>query len=285
MSESQSVEIAAVGFLVMAFTDEDAAGETLKLMKDAKKHKEFYFEDAAVVRQDAEGKVHYHETGDMHTGKGAGIGALIGGVLGILGGPAGVALGAGAGAAIGGAAAHGDAGFRDESLEAVGVALKPGTSAVAAITSHAFLRAVQKQVPVEDVRGAVHNLSTEISSRLEQGQSMALGIILAEEGLAVKEVAVGEDYAEIFGVVATDEGVAAGAALVTTDEVDYEVGVATEKGVFFEAGTITDDEAVIVDYVEAGKEPEEGESAEEEDNDQEADAGDDESTAEAVDAG
>jgi hypothetical protein len=103
--------------------------------------------------------------------------------------------------------------------------------------------------------------------------------------LAVTEVAVGEDYAEIFGVVATDEGVAAGAALVTADEVDYEVGVATEEGVFVEAGTITDDEAVIVDYVEAGKEPEEGESAEEEDNDQEADAGDDESTAEAVDAG
>jgi uncharacterized membrane protein len=204
----------------------------------------------------------------MHTGKGAGIGALIGGVLGILGGPAGVALGAGAGAAIGGAAAHGDAGFRDESLEAVGVALQPGTSAVAAITSHAFLRAVQKQVPVQDIRGAVHNLSTEISSRLEEGQSMALGIILSEEGLAVKEVAVGEDHAEIFGVVATDEGVAAGAALVTADEVDYEIGVATEEGVFVEAGAVTEDEAVVVDYVEAG------ELAAEEDAGQEEDVGD-----------
>lgn len=266
MSNAETQGVAAVGFLVMAFTDEDAGDETLKLMKEAKKQKEFYFEDAAVVKQDAKGKVHYHETGDMHTGKGAGIGALIGGVLGILGGPAGVALGAGAGAAIGGAAAHGDAGFRDESLEAVGVALQPGTSAVAAITSHAFLRAVQKEVPVEDIRGAVHNLSTEISRRLEQGQSMALGIMLAEDGLAVEEVAVGEDYAEIFEVVATDEGVAAGAALVTADEVDYEVGVATEEGVFVEAGAVTADEAVVVDTIEAG------ESAEEEDVDVEVEA-------------
>ena len=41
-------------------------------------------------------------------------------------------LGAGAGAIVGGAAAHGDGGFRDESLSQLGVALKPGTSALAA---------------------------------------------------------------------------------------------------------------------------------------------------------
>ncbi len=61
-------------------------------------------------------------------------------------------LGAGAGAAIGAAAAHGDAGFKDESLETIGVALQPGTSAVAAITSHDFLKAVQQQVAIEDIR-------------------------------------------------------------------------------------------------------------------------------------
>ena len=95
--------VPAVGFLVVAFTDATAADQALDAMKDAKKQQRFYFEDAAVVTQDAQGKVKYHETGDMSTGKGAGIGALVGGVLGILGGPAGVALGAGAGAAVGGA--------------------------------------------------------------------------------------------------------------------------------------------------------------------------------------
>lgn len=248
MSNQESPGIAAVGFLVMAFTDENAADETLKMLKEAKKEGQFYFEDAAVIRQDAKGKVHYHETGDMHTGKGATIGALVGGVLGILGGPAGVALGAGAGAAIGGTAAHGDAGFRDESLKSVGVALKPGTSAVAAITSHDFLKAVQKQVPVDEIRGVIHNLAAEISARLEQGQSMAVGVVLTEEGLAVQEVAVGRESAAIYEAVVTDEGVVAGAAVATAGEVDYEVAVATEEGDFVEAGAVTADEAVVVDY-------------------------------------
>ncbi len=273
MSETQTEDIFAVGFLVMAFTDENAADEVLKEMKEAKKQKQFYFEDAAVVRQDAKGKVHYHETGDMHTGKGAEAGALIGGLLGILGGPAGVALGAGAGAAIGAAAAHGDAGFRDESLKSVGVALKPGTSALSVITSHDFLRAVQKEVDIADIRSMVSNLANEISSRLEEGKSMALGIIMSEEGLAVKEVAVSEDSAEVFGLVVTDEAVIAGAALVTADEVDYEVGVATAKGTAVEAGVVTEDEAVVVDYVEMDEAPDEEDTGDEEGAAEEEEAG------------
>ena len=188
MSDEQYVP--AVGFLVMAFTDEMSGDDALKAMKDAKKQGQFYFEDAAVIKQDSAGKVDYHETGDMSTGKGAGVGALVGGIIGILGGPAGVALGAGAGAAIGAAAAHGDAGFRDESLETIGVALQPGTSAVAAITSHDFLKAVQKQVAIEDIRAAVSNLSNELSAQLANNKSVAIGLLLAEDGLAIKEIAV-----------------------------------------------------------------------------------------------
>ena len=113
MSDSQQQGVPAVGFLVMAFLDETAADQTLDAMKQAKKQGQFYFEDAAVIRQDAQGKVHYHETGEMARGKGAGIGALVGGIVGVLGGPVGVALGAGVGAAVG-AAASGDKGFRNE---------------------------------------------------------------------------------------------------------------------------------------------------------------------------
>ena len=247
MSSTEQQGIPGVGFLVLAFNDERAADETLKMMKDAKKKKQFYFEDATVVRQDAKGEVHYDETADMHTGKGAGIGALVGGVIGILGGPAGVVLGAGAGAAIGAAAAHGDAGFRDESLETVGVALKPGTSAVAAITSDAFLKAVRDQIPVTEVRRFVKDLANEISYRLEQGQDMGLGIILTEEGLAAKEVAIGADSTEVFGLVETDEGIVAGAAVVTDEGTAYEIGVATEDGAVMETGVVTPDGEVIVD--------------------------------------
>jgi len=249
MSNTESEGIPGVGFLVMAFNDEKAADEVLKMMKDAKKHKQFYFEDATVITQDAKGKVHYHETGDMHTGKGAGVGALVGGTLGILGGPGGVVLGASAGAAIGAVAAHGDAGFRDESLDTVGVALKPGSSAVAAITSHSFLKAVQDQIPVAEVHSFVKDLAGEISNRLEQDQDMGLGIILTENGLAAKEVAVGADSTEVFGFVETDEGVVFGAAVVTAEGAAYEIDVATEEGVAVEMGVVTEDGEVIVDEV------------------------------------
>ncbi|MBE2222837.1 MAG: DUF1269 domain-containing protein [Anaerolineae bacterium] len=249
MSDQQTEGVAAVGFLVMAFTDETSADDALQALKDAKKQKLFYFEDAAVITQDADGAVHHHETGDMSTGKGAGMGALVGGILGILGGPAGIAAGAGAGAVIGAAAAHGDAGFKDESLETIGVALQPGTSALAAITSHDFLKAVQKQVGAAEIQTAVSNLATEISARLSEGKSMAFGLILTEDGLAVKEVAVGEDSVEVVGAVITDDAMIAGAAVATADGVAYEVGVATEDGAAMEAGVITEDEAVIVDDV------------------------------------
>ena len=51
MSDTQQQGIPAVGFLVVAFTDEMAADQALDAMKAAKKQQQFYFEDAAVIRQ------------------------------------------------------------------------------------------------------------------------------------------------------------------------------------------------------------------------------------------
>jgi uncharacterized membrane protein len=252
MSSTETQGVAAVGFLIMAFTDEMAGDEALKAMKEAKKQNKFYFEDAAVIRQDAKGKVHYQETGDMRMGKGSGAGALIGGILGILGGPAGIAIGASAGAALGAAATHGDAGFRDESLKTVGLALMPGTSAVTAITSDAFLRALQQQVSLEDIRAVVTNLAAEISTRLNEGKDVAMGIILTEAGLAFKEVAVGENSAEVVGLAITDDAVLAGAAVATADRLDYQVAGATNEGAFVETGAVTKEGALIIDDVVTG---------------------------------
>jgi uncharacterized membrane protein len=241
--------VPAVGFLVIAFTAETAGDDALEAMKEAKKQQKFYFENAAVIRQDANGKVHYKETGDMHMGKGAGVGALIGGVLGILGGPAGIAIGASAGAALGAAASHGDAGFRDESLQKVGLALRPGTSAVVAITDEIFLRSLQEQVSIEDIRTIVSNLAGEISYRLNEGKSVALGIILAETGLAFKELAVDENSAEVVGLAITNDAVIAGVAVATADQLDYKLAAATEEGAVGEVGTATKEGALIVDDV------------------------------------
>lgn len=241
--------VPAVGFLVMAFTDVTAADQALDAMKDAKQQQQFYFEDAAVITQDAQGKVKYHETGDMGVGKGAGIGALVGGVLGVLGGPAGVALGAGAGAAIGAAFAAHDGGFKNENLQTVGLALMPNTSAIAVITSHDFLKAMQQQVPIEDIRTAVGKLAAELSAQLAAGKCVAIGMLLTPDGLGIKEIAADETSTQVVGAVITADAVAAGAAVVTAEGAAYEVVVATAEGAVGEAGVITDEGAEIVDVV------------------------------------
>lgn len=241
--------IPAVGFLVVAFTDATAADQALDAMKDAKKQQQFYFEDAAVITQDAQGKVKYHETGDMSTGKGAGIGALVGGVIGILAGPAGVVVGAGAGAAIGAAFAAHDGGFKNDNLQTIGMALKPNTSAVAVITSHDFLKAMQQQVPIEDIRTVVGNLAAELSTQLAAGKCVAIGLLLTPDGLAIKEIAADETSTQVVGAVITGDAVVVGAAVATADGAAYEVVAATADGAVGEAGEVTDEGAVVVDAV------------------------------------
>jgi uncharacterized membrane protein len=242
VGETERAGIPAVGFLVAAFIDEAAAEEALKAMQKAKSQGQFYFEDAGVIRQDAQGKVHYFETGDMSKGRGAGAGALVGGIIGILGGPAGVALGAGIGAAVGAGVASRDKGFRDESLGTIGAALKPGTSAIAMITSHAFLEAVQKQVDIEDVRATVDRLAAELSARLAEDKNVAIGLLLTAEGLAIQEIAANEQTAEVVGAVLTEDAIAVGALVATADGVAYQVVAANDEGAIVETGVIAAEE-------------------------------------------
>ena len=247
--EAQEEPTVGVGMLVAAFTDENAAEGTFKAIKQAQKERGIRFEEAAVIRQDADGDVHYTETGDMTAGKGAGIGALVGGVIGILGGPAGIAIGAGAGALVGGLAAKGDAGYDDASLKELGVALQPGTSAIVVITSSLFLKAMRTYGDKEQMREAVTNLSQGISAHLAEGNNVALALIITEKGVAVKEVVANEESAHVIGAVATEEGWAAAEALVTEEGVAVQRFAGTDKVVAGEGVVVTEEGAVAGGFV------------------------------------
>ncbi len=248
-TSGSSEGIAGVGMIIAAFVDEMAADQTLDKMKQAKKAGTFYFDDAAVVRQDPKGKVHIKETGDMSTGKGSGIGAVIGGVVGLLGGPAGVALGASVGAAIGAISAHTDGGFDHESLKTLGDALLPGTSAIAATTSKKFVEEVRKQRPQAETMTTAQELAYGIHQRLSARQDVLLGLLITEEGIAATQIVSSPSMVEIFGVVATEDGVAASHTLATDEGVAYEVGVSDGTDVAYEAGVATEDGAAVVDVV------------------------------------
>jgi uncharacterized membrane protein len=233
MYEKQTKLNPDAGFLVMAFTEETAGDEALKALEAAKLHHQFYFESAAVIRQDASGKAQYRETGDTSIREGAGVGALIGGTLGVLGGPIGIVIGAGIGGAIGAAAAQYDDGFKNEGLHNFGVALKPGTSAVIAVTSDDFLRSVQKQVAIEDIRQFVSDLAVEISASLNEGKSVALKFFLVGSELSFKEAAASINSAEL---------VAKMLALGTAASNEYHAAI--KQGKVSKAGDLTVDDAV-----------------------------------------
>ena len=257
-SVEQSEGVAGVGMFVAAFVDERAAEGALERMKQARKSGDFYYDHAAVLRCDAKGEVHISETGDMSTGKGAGIGALIGGVIGLLGGPVGVAVGAGAGAAVGGLAAHGDAGFDDESLKEIGAALVPGSSAIAATTSQAFVEEVRRQSQEGARVSAAADFAVNIRQNLELRQDALYSLVITEKGIAASQVVASPTAVAVFGIAATEEGVVAGRAVVTGEGVAYEVAAATEDEAAYEAGVATDEGAAVVDAYAKAEDEETG---------------------------
>lgn len=208
--------VAGVGMLIAGYTDPGGADGALDALKQAKDDGAFYYDDAAVVRRDASGQVSINETGDMTSGKGAGIGALIGGVIGILGGPGGMVLGAGAGAAIGGIAAHSDAGFNNDTLERIGGALPNGTSALAVTTSKDFIESV-READGEDAMTMAQQIADGITGSLNAGQDVLMALVLSETGVAATKVVSSPDAVAVFGIAADDTGATA-AAVVATDE-------------------------------------------------------------------
>jgi uncharacterized membrane protein len=209
--------VVGVGLFVAAYVDERRADDTLDGLKQARSDGEFYFDDAAVVRCDANGKVHIHETGDMSTGRGAGIGALIGGVIGVLGGPAGIAGGAAAGAAIGAIAAHTDGGFDDKSLKELGGALPPGSSALAVTTSQDFVEAVREESTDEETLTLAADIAAVVNEHLGARQDVLMAMMITEEGVAASKVVSSPQELAAFGIVATEKGTFARAGVATPE--------------------------------------------------------------------
>ena len=134
-------------------------------------------------------------------------------------------------------------------MEQLGVALKPGTSAVVVVSSDAFLRAVQQQAEEADLLATVASLGYEISENLAAGNNVAMGLLITEEGLAAKKLVANEEAAYVIGAVATEEGWAAGEAVVTEEGVAARRMVATEEGVAGEGAVVTEEGAVAAGFV------------------------------------
>jgi uncharacterized membrane protein len=221
---------APVQLLVAAFTEEDAADKVFEQLKQAKKEKLIHIQDVAVIKRDADSKIHINEPKDWKAGKGAGVGAVIGAALGIITGP-GVVFTTAAGAAIGGLAAKlRDAGFPDDQLKQVGEALKPGTSAIVAIIEHTWVADLEQEMQAQGAQVMRQAISEDITKQLEAGRDVAYSVVATEGAASAQRVSAGESDVQIDSATITEDGLSATSATATAEGITGTTVVATDQG-------------------------------------------------------
>jgi uncharacterized membrane protein len=156
-----------VDVVIAAFPTEDGAKTALQELDEAHKQGLISIKDAAVLRRDADNKLHVMETADKSWGRGAMIGGVGGAVVGLIAGPVGwAALG---GAAIGGLAAKlRDGGFPDQRLREIGESLKPGSSGLVAIVEETWVIKVQDQLKQMAGDVITEEIGADLAMQLDQ---------------------------------------------------------------------------------------------------------------------
>jgi uncharacterized membrane protein len=227
-----------VQLIVAAFQDEHSANEALKMLKQAKREKLIGIVDAAVLRKDANGKLHIKETADMGGGKGAALGGVAGAAIGLIAGPV-LLVPAAVGAVIGGLAAKlSDSGFKNDRLRAIGEDMKPGSSAIVAVVEHTWVAEVEKAMAEAGADAMTAAIGADIAAQLEAGHDVAFTAIASEEGFSAARLAGGKDSLEGGKIVVDDSGVYGGRFYATEEGFVVEGMAADEEGVdvFLAAG-------------------------------------------------
>ncbi|MFV9504625.1 MAG: DUF1269 domain-containing protein [Oscillochloridaceae bacterium umkhey_bin13] len=224
-----------IELIVSAFQSPDAADQAMKEIVEAKKERLVKIHGAAVVRRDAEGKLHIRERGDVSAGMGAGSGAALGAAIGLFGGPIGALLGSGVGAAIGGVASHLiDTGIPNDRLKQIGEALKPNTSALVAMIEHTWVAELEAELSRAGGDTLAHAVTADIARQLEAGKEVAYSAVAAAGGTITTRTTSDEEGISVQKIVTDGEEMVAGAIEITKDSIS---GMVTD-GKEFVAGVI-----------------------------------------------
>ena len=68
----------------------------------------------------------------------------------------------------------------------------------------------------------MNGLANEISTRLDEGKNIALGILLTDQGLAIQELAVAENSSQVVNLLVTNKALRTGISAVAAEEVNPE---------------------------------------------------------------
>lgn len=218
-----------IEFIVAAFQDERAAGDTLKMLKQARREKLIGIQRAAVLRRDSKGKLHIKEATDISGKRGMLGGGVVGAVVGVMAGP--ILLPTAVGALLGGLATKlRDTGFSDRRLREMGEALQPGTSAIIAVIEHRWVTEIEQMLAEAGAQLITEAITADIAAQLETGNEVAYTVLETTEGLLASRMAGGEDEIEIASVAISEEGVVTTHAQISIETAGEQIieGEATE---------------------------------------------------------
>lgn len=219
----------AILLLIAAFQSEQAADDAKDMLEQARKQQNVPIRDIAVIRCDANKKIHIKETKDMSGGQGALRGGIVGGLLGLAAGPVGWAIVGGA--VVGGVAAKlRDGGFRDENLQKLGAGLQPNTSAVVCLIGDASAKDVRKMLEQSGAKVDAAPLGADVAKALGEGKDIAYAMGATQDGAMAARVASSADELEYNSMVATDQGVYVEGVKANKDGVVAGAAVITEEG-------------------------------------------------------
>jgi uncharacterized membrane protein len=244
-----------VELIVAAFQDESGAEQALQELKAAKKEGLIKIDNAAILKKDADGKIHIKEAKDMGGGKGAVIGGVVGGVLGLIAGPAAIATAA-IGATIGGLAAKlSDGGFRDDRLQTIAASLKPGSSAIVALIEHEWVDEMEQIMREQGADAMTAAVSADIAKQLEEGAEVAYSLTDTGDSVNLSRVAASDAKVEAGSLTVDETGAVRTRLVATADGIAADELVVGVEGETYEAIAVTGKEAV---YIGAATDGEEG---------------------------
>ncbi|HRA64445.1 MAG TPA: DUF1269 domain-containing protein, partial [Caldilinea sp.] len=198
-----------VQIIVAAFNDPNRAAEIMDELKQGKKEGLIGIIDAAVVVKDGEGKLKVKDAKRRST-KGLITGGVVGGVIGLLAGPVGwLAVGGGAIGALAGKAAG--SGLKS-SMEEIGTALTPNSSAIVAVVEHKWVGILESMLAAEGARIAMDAIKDDIATQLNADGNVLYTAIDGPTASGVARVAESTGKTEVSGMIASDDGVFIGDA-------------------------------------------------------------------------
>lgn len=154
--------------VVVAFDSPDEAQNVLDTLKGQRQYGNISFDDTAVVRKDADGKVHVNNQVSHGTMTGTALGALLGLLLTFIAFPvAGILIGAGGGALV---ARMAHLGVDGKFVKEVGESLQPNTSALFVLVHDANPAVVR--AALEEHHGKI--IQTTLTPEAEEALAKAL---------------------------------------------------------------------------------------------------------------